>query len=253
VPMRPFRPLPLALAIALLGLPFGCSGGTGPGWSTKLPMDPAAGGARLSVTAWRGKVRLRNSTTGRIEVQARGSSPLPWEKTVLVRNDPLALVVDERAKDADLDLDIAVPPGATITCACAEADVSATGSWDRLSITTAGAIDARVDAASGLLKSQRGDVALVALGPGPKGEMRAETMSGNVAVTLPAAWNGLLNFQTQTGKLDVPPHGNLSTKWDEAKRNAVGRMGPEHEKGAPALAVVWGVSATGDVSFRIAG
>jgi hypothetical protein len=242
-------PLP-ALLLAV-----GCGGG-GPSWSTSFGIGPASAETKLTVSAWKGKVRLRNGGPGVLGVTVRGKPPVPHERLVTFSADGKTPVgapgirIDEAAKDSDLEIEIAAPPGISLVCSCAEADVSVSGSWGHLQVATGGAIDVRVDAAeSGSLKSRRGAIAYAAA-TGPSGELRAESTSGDVSVTLPAQWNGQLKFQTQSGRLDVPQHESLRTIWDEDRKGVVGHLGPPREKGAP-LAVVWGTSATGSVSFRV--
>ncbi|MCK6459842.1 MAG: hypothetical protein L6Q95_08100, partial [Planctomycetes bacterium] len=146
-------------------------------------------------------------------------------------------------------------------------DVDVSGAWGDLVITTDGGVAARAEARGGRLTGRRGGVSFDAAGAGPTGEFRAESTSGHVRVTLPASWKGQLKFQTQTGELDVPEHKDLQTIWDENQKGVVGRMGPAREPreplppglgmgseppGQPApLPTVWGVSATGNVSFRV--
>ncbi len=244
------RVAPAALALALLLVVGGCGGS----FSSSFE---AGESTKLSVIAWKGRLRLRNGTAGRIDVAVRGRSDVPLDRVVaFVRTSKsdggsdLALEVDKAAKDADLDLEIAAPPGISLSCRCAEADVDVSGAWADLVVTTDGAIVTHADAKGGRLTGRRGGVSFVAAGAGPTGELRAESTSGHVRVALPAAWSGQLKFQTQTGKLDVPEHGNLQTIWDENQKGAVGRMGPPREKGAP-LPTVWAISGTGDVSFRV--
>lgn len=248
-------PAPSALrALAILLLAGGCGGG-GPPWSASFELGPATAETRFSVSAWKGKVRLRNSGSGLLEVKLRGRAPVPLDGLVTFAKEGRAsrrsLRIGEAAKDADLELEVAAPPGISLACMCAEADVTVSGAWSRLEIATGGAIDARVEATgSGRLQSRSGDVVFAAQGAGPTGELRAESTNGDVAVTLPARWNGQIHFLTRTGTLDVPPHGNLRTLWDENKKGVVGHVGPPPEKGAP-MATVWGTSGTGNVSFRV--
>jgi hypothetical protein len=131
--------------------------------------------------------------------------------------------------------------------------VEISGSWIRVEAKTAGGSIAAsaTDIASGVLQSQRGRVLYAPGSSGPTGEIRAESFGGDVSITLPAAWNGLLHFLTQTGSLDVPPHEGLEMILDTTKKGIVGRLGPPIEKGK-APAVVWGTSAKGKVSFRVA-
>lgn len=242
---------PLALAILLL------AGGCGGSWSKSFEFGLVTPDARLSVIAHKGKVTLRESGTGRIDVLVRGKAPVPLDDAITLTNTPQRdgdigrrLEVGVAAQDAELDIEIAVPAGISLSCSCAEADVNVSGAWASLKVSTGGTIDARVDTRTGSLKSQRGNVRFAALGAGPTGEFRAESTSGDVAVTLPASWKGQLKFQTQTGKLDVPPHAGLETIWDEGGKGVVGRLGGPREKGAP-LPTVWGITGTGTASFRV--
>lgn len=239
-----------ARAIAILLLVGGCGGS----FSSSFEMGESR---KLSVVAWKGKVRLRNGAAGRIDVAVRGKAGIPLDRTVVLLrasqsdgSTALTLHVDKAAKDADLDLEIAAPPGVSLSCSCADADVDVSGAWGDLVVTTDGGIVTRAEASGGRLTGRRGGVSYAAAGAGPTGELRAESTSGHVRVALPAAWTGQLKFQTQTGKLDVPEHAHLQTIWDENQKGAVGRMGPPREKGAP-LPTVWAVSGTGDVSFRV--
>jgi hypothetical protein len=219
-------------------------------------------------------VRVRSGPEGRIDATFRwpGSSraaALSFEDNrgegIMVRPDAAL------AKQAGAELEVTVPAGMAIQVLGGKGPVDISGAWSRLKVLTEeGAITARVDRAdSGELRSHSGAVDLVAKG-GPTGELTARSTSGEVSVTLPAAWKGQLKFQTQTGKLHVPTHGNLATIWDENKKGVVGRMGPPREASAtrapagvvdmgsserepPApLPTVWGVSGTGDVSFLVA-
>jgi hypothetical protein len=246
------RPALGALAIVVLG---GGCGGDAPSWSASFDLAP--GETRISVTAWRGTVRLRSSTTGRVEVTLRGEAPVPLD-TVFAMKRPketpslIRLFIHESAKDADLELEIAVPPGTIhLSCACADADVAVSGEWARLEVkTTGGGIVARLDGAgAGSLESQSGAV-LYSAAKGPTGELTVKSIRGDVTVRLPAAWNGQVHAATQTGKLDVPPHRNLRTIWDENEKGVIGHVGPQHRKGEP-LATVWGTSSTGNVSLRL--
>jgi hypothetical protein len=243
-----------ARALALLLLAAACGDTSRP---SSFELGPTTAGTKVSVVAWRGKVRLRNGAPGRIDVTVRGGKGSASERLVAFLRASRAdggadctLQVDKAAKDLDLDLEVAIPPGVSLHCACASADVEVLGAWSHLAIATEGAIDARADAGSGSLKGQRGGVSFAAQGAGPTGELRAESTGGQVRVSLPASWKGQLKFQTQTGNLDVPEHEGLETIWDESRKGVVGRMGPPREKGAP-LPTVWGVSGTGDVSFRV--
>ncbi len=242
--------------LAILGLLLAGGCGGDPSWSASFDFGPATAETRLSVTAWRGTVRLRNSTTGRLEVTVRGEAPLPLDKAVTFAEsegrEGSWIRIDAAAKDADLELEVAAPPGITLSCACAEANVEVSGSWARLEVkATAGGIVARVERAdSGALESRSGAVLYAATAAGPTGELTAKSMRGDVTVRLPAQWNGQIHAATQTGKLDVPPHGNLRTIWDENRKSLVGHVGPQHRQGEP-LATVWGTSSAGNVSLRL--
>jgi hypothetical protein len=209
----------------------------------------------IVVVAFNAAVRVRSGPDGRVDATVRWAGPgesaalsfkeIPGEG-IMVRPDEVL------AKQGGTEIEVTAPAGMGIQVLGGKGPVDISGAWSRLRILTeAGAITAHVDRAdSGELRSHSGAVELVASGPGPTGELTAKSTSGAVSVTLPAQWNGQLKFQTQTGKLDVPTHGNLQTIWDENKKGAVGRMGPPHEKGSP-LATVWAVSGTGDVSYRV--
>jgi len=240
-----------ARAIAIFALAAGCGGS----WSASFPMGVTAD-SKLSVSAYKGTVRLRESRSGQIEVVVRGKAPVPLDQavafTIVAEPDGPGrhLAVVPAAMDAELDLEVAAPAGIRLYCSCSAADVQVSGAWSLLRVVTAGTIDARVDATAGSLRSQRGDVRLDARGAGPTGELRAESTSGNVSVTLPARWTGQLKFRTQTGKLDVPTHKGLQTIWDENLKGVVGRLGGRREEDGP-LPTVWGVSGTGNVLFRV--
>jgi len=248
--MPPLR----TVAILALLCCMACGGKTS--WSVRLDLPSAATAkTKVFVVAWRGSIAVRNSSSGQLEVSATSRTPVDWDKfmpTALAAEGGVArFVVGESAKGVELDLEIAAPPGIALTVGCADADVEITGMWGELQVSTGGALDARVDAKSGKLAGQHGPVSFVAVGPGPIGEIRVESASGDVAAAVPAAWDGQLKFQTRTGKLDVPTHARLQTIWDEDKRGVVGRMGPALPKGTSPLPTVWAVSGTGNVSFRI--
>jgi hypothetical protein len=116
-------------------------------------------------------------------------------------------------------------------------------------VLTAGAIAARVERAdSGGLESRGASVVFESTA-GPTGEIYARTAKGSVQIQLPASWNGQVDCTTIGGKLDVPPHKNLQTIWDEDKKHVVGRVGPRG--GDKMLPTVWGVATRGDVSLRL--
>lgn len=246
-------PAPLRLALLPLLLAAAC-GGDGPSWSTSFALGDGPGATTLNVSAWKGAVRLRNGPAGVVEVKLRGKSPLPPEETVVFVSDGRgrALRIHEAAKDAPLDIEIAAPAGISLSCSCTDASVEISGSWGRVEAKTAGGSIAApaADIASGVLQSQRGHVLYAPSGKGPTGEIKAESLGGDVSIKLPAAWNGLLHFLTQTGSLDVPPHQGLEMILDADKKGIVGRLGPPLKGMSPP--VVWGTSAKGKVSFRVA-
>lgn len=250
------------LALALL-LAAGCGDSS---WSGTFEVGPQ----EISVVAWKGKIRLRNGAPGRLDVTVRGEAPVPLDSVFAnvktTKSPDHRFGVAEAAKDADLEIEIAAPPGSAISCACAAADVEVAGAWGRLSVKTAGAISARVERAdSGALESLSGDVLYVASG-GPTGELAARATRGDVTIRLPASWNGQIDCTTQGGTLDVPPHKELQTIWDEDRKHVVGRVGPRFSTpGPPRVAnmggepdprplipTVWGSSAHGNVSLHLA-
>ncbi|HEX5139218.1 MAG TPA: hypothetical protein VFY93_19780 [Planctomycetota bacterium] len=230
----------------------------------------------IVVVAFNATVRVRSGPDGRIDATLRwrgADRNVAWSYAEIPGEGITVRPDADLAKQVGTELDVTAPAGMAVQVLGGKGPVDVSGAWSRLRVLTeAGAITAHVDRAdSGELRSHSGGVEFVGRGAGPTGELPAKSTSGNVAVTLPAAWKGQLKFQTQTGTLDVPTHKNLATIWDEDKRGAVGRMGPPRRKetppapggvanmggepgaGQPApLPTVWAVSATGDVSFRVA-
>jgi len=241
------------LLVLLLG---GCGGADTAAWSASLDIGPATAETKLSVAAWRGTVVFGNGAPGRLELRVTGKAPLDLDKlmagAVVRERDGVRIVIDEAAKDADLRIDIVAPPGIALACASADAAVDVSGSWSHVEVkTTGGAIHAHVErVGGGLLESRKGAVGFVASGAGPLADFAAKSISGSVAVTLPAKWNGVLHLATQAGTLDVPTHPNLRTLWDADKKGVVGVLGPRPENDAP-RPTVWATSAKGDVSFRV--
>lgn len=238
-----------ALFAALALLLAGC-GDEAPSWSASFESGPADK-TTVSVTAWRGSVRLRNSADGRIEVVVRGgAAPDPSRSWILASDDGrrVALVVPEEAKGRELEIEVAAPPGVSVSCACADADVHLSGAWARVEASTTGAITARVERLdSGKLESRDGAVVYSAAA-GPTGELYVRARR-DVSLHLPATWNGQVDCTTRGGSIDVPPHGSLQTFWDEDRTHVVGRVGPRG--GDKALPTVWGSSDGGSVSLRL--
>lgn len=203
--------------------------------------------------ASKGSVRISAGPPGTVGIRYRADFTGPvLAEPVRCEKGVITVAVSDEAKDREIILEITAPPGLDISAGCRDAAVDVTGEWGSLDIrTTSGAIAARVDrVASGTLESASGAIEFAVLGPGPTGDFTAKSISGDVTVRLPAPWGGQVHFLTQTGTLDVPPHSNFRTKWDEDGKGVVGHVGPPREKGAP-LPTVWGTSASGLVSFRI--
>jgi hypothetical protein len=235
-------------AFAALALLVAGCGGT-PTWSVSFTLAP---GAKLSVVAGKGAVRLRNSARGKVEIAMRGEAARQLEgfASVEQKDGETRFAIREDAKDVELEIDIAAPPGTAVACACAASGVEVEGAWGALRVVTAGPIAVRIERAdSGELESRGGSIAFEAAA-GPTGELRARTAKGNVAIRLPASWTGQVDCATVGGKLDVPPHKSLQTIWDEDKKHVVGRVGPRG--GDKVLPTVWAVATHGDVSLRLA-
>lgn len=200
------------------------------------------------------RVRVRAGPPGRIEVLVRSPGKLPDAPVeFLGRGESVLVTLDpEVAKRAGTEIDVAAPGGMNLQVLGGDGDVDVSGSWRRLVVRTSnGAISARVDRADhGEMESHSGAVEFAASGSGPTGDFSAESIRGNVTVRVPASWSGQIKVASQTGKLDVPPHGNLRTLWEEDRKGLVGHVGAAPRKGA-VLPSLWARSATGDVSFRL--
>jgi len=214
---------------------------------------------RISVRAHSGTVRLRTGAAGRTVVRAEGSAPAESVR-VTDSQDTILVEVAEDARDP-LQLDILAPEGSELTAACGDASVELTGKWGAIVVrTTHGDVRAYVESVrSGSIESQGGTIEFAPSDAGPEGDFVAKSLSGDVSLQMPQGWRGRLHLSTQSGKLDVPPHPNLRTTWDESGRSLLGFIGPAlteedraaelEAKGSPTA--VWGNSATGDVSLRI--
>lgn len=243
-------------AVVLLPLLAACSVET----TYAVTIDDAEklGRARtISVAAHQAAAVIRSGPPGRIEasVRYRGAAAEPALTLVTKGDDGGTILVQlagELSRREGSALTVTAPAGMELHIVGADAAVEIHGEWSRVDASTGeGAISAHVDRLDrGELRSHAGAVALVAKGRGPAGEVTARSTSGDVSVTLPAAWKGQLKFQTQTGKLDVPPHKNLETIWDAGDKGVVGRMGPALEPGMKPP-TVWGLSGSGSVSFRV--
>ncbi len=201
-------------------------------------------------------VRVGNGPPGRIEVLVRSPGKLPAVPVEFARRGEGVLVAlaAELSKRDGTEIEVKAPAGFDLQVMGGDGAAEVSGSWRRLVVRTSnGAITAHVDRADhGEVESHAGAVGFEARVAGPTGDFSAQSLRGNVTVRVPASWSGQIKVASQSGKLDVPTHGNLRTLWEEDRRSLVGHVGAAPPEGGSVLPSLWARSAAGDVSFRLA-
>ena len=215
-----------------------------------------------------GSISVRNAKVGSTECvlklkESGGKSALGAEKRFQVSrtDERVRLNTRQGEEGLRLDIELTVPNGITIEAVLRTGDIDIDGSFAVVAATTTtGNIKAKLAACAGAsVKSRTGNVSLTVAERKPKSDVRAETITGDVSLTIAGGFRGPVQLNSGSAKFDFGEEMKMSLLVGPDRKSARGfagtPMGEDELAKAHKTGVwppgVWGVTKTGTVTFRI--
>jgi len=261
------RLLPMTLLPVIVGVG-ACAGGCTGAETSELTF-PAGQLTEFILRINHGAVVVRNPVKGEkpdacvVRVTESGGAETLGAKerfNASVTGARIRLRQRRNEKHLRLDLVVIVPKGVNVDVVVNEGGIRLEGTFGltRATCKNGDVIADPLQTAGGALKTLNGDVRIVLTGPKIEADLKCETVTGDVSLSIPLAFRGPINLRSGSARIDYGDKPKMLLKLSADRRSARGFAGNRMSEAELDAANesgrwppgIWGNAGKGRVVFR---